>query len=410
VRLPLLKALSQRDFATLWVGQTISLFGDGVFGVALAWQALQMSSPTATLGVVLAVRSVARVGVLLVGAAMADRYQKRLLMLLGDVLQMVAVAALAYVLQEGVIQVWQLIVVSSASGIGSGIFLASSSAIVPELVGPDYLPSANSLRSSSLLLAEDLVGPAVGGSLIATAGTAVAFSLDAVTFFASILALLLIRSRGVARESVTTSMFSGIKEGIRYVVRTPWIWVSLLVVGTVGNFASTGPLPVLIPLFVRDHLGEGADVLGLVFAGFGLGGLAGAVVIGSKRLASDSVVPAYLGWGCSALALGALAFAPNAIVAAGILAVAGFGGQIAEVIWTTLLQRVVPPRLLGRVISTDWLVSLSLQPLGVTIAAPAAAFFGVGGALIMGSLLSTTAMAGGLASPAVRNIHGWMEE
>ena len=404
MRIPFLRALSQRDFATLWVGQTISLLGDGVFGVALAWQALQMPSPTAALGTVLTVRSVARVVVLLLGAAVADRYQKRLLMLLGDALQMIAVAVLAYVVAQGDLQLWLLVAVGGVTGIGSGIFLASSSAIVPELVGEEHLQSANSLRSSSLLFASELMGPALGGVLVEAAGTATAFSLDAATFCASILALLLIRSRRPAQRIATTNVVSDVKEGIQYVRATPWIWISLLAVGTVGNFASFGPLPVLVPLFVQDHLRESSGALGFIFAGFGLGGLAGAVVTGSRRLSLASARPAYLGWGSSALALGMLAFAPNAAIAACILAVAGFGGQIGEVVWATLLQRHVPSQLLGRVVSTDWLVSLSLQPLGVAVAAPVAGALGVSGALIVGALLSTTAMAAGLSSSAVRHL------
>lgn len=404
MRIHLLKALTQRDFAILWVGQTISLFGDGIFGVALAWQALQLPSPAAALGVVLVVRSVTRVAVLLVGGALADRYQKRLLMLAGDVLQMAAVAVLAYLVAEGALQVWQLAIVAGVTGMGSGIFLASSSALVPELVTEEHFQSANSLRSSGMLLASDLVGPAVGGVLVAASGTATAFTIDAGTFLASILALTLIRPRRALREQVSATVFSDVREGFGYVIRTPWIWISLLAVGTVGNFASFGPLPVLIPLFVRDHLNAGADVLGFVFAGFGLGGVAGAIAMGSIPVSLKSAAPAYLGWGSSALALGGLAFAPNAAVAAALLGIAGFGGQMAEVVWGTLLQKLVPGRLLGRVTSTDWLVSLSLQPLGVALAAPVVGWIGVTGALVAGSALSTTAIAAGIASPAVRNL------
>jgi len=404
MRLPFLRALSQRDFAMLWTGQTISQIGDGMSGVALAWQALQFPSPAAVLGLVLVVRSVARVVTLLVGGAVADRNSKRLLMLGGDVLQMVAVGALAYVIAYEGLEVWQLAVVAGASGIGSGIFLASSSAIVPELVSDEYFQSANSLRSSSMLLSSELVGPAVGGVLIATFGTATAFAVDAATFLASIVALSLIRPLRATEQGPRTTIIGDVKEGIRYVARTPWILISLIAVGTVGNFVSYGPLPVLIPLLVRDHLQGGADVLGFVWAGFGVGGLLGAVVMGSLRVPLTSAVPAYIGWGSSAVALGLLGFAPNAVVAAVLLGAAGFAGQMAEVIWVTLQQTLVPRRLLGRVTSLDWLLSLSLQPLGVGLAAPVATAIGVTGALALGAGISTTAMTLGACSRAVRKL------
>lgn len=404
MRIPILRALSQRDFAKLWAGQTVSLIGDGIFTVALAWQALQLPSPTAALGIVLVVRSVMRVATLLIGGALADRYQKRLLMLGADALQLIAIAVLAYIVAEQHLEVWHLAIVAGTTGIGSGVFLASSSALVPELVTEDHFQSANALRSSSDLFAYELVGPAVGGILVATVGTAAAFAVDATTFLASIFALLSIRPRRLVRDERSSTLLSDVKEGIRYVARTPWIWISLVAVGTVGNFASFGPLAVLIPLFVRDHLHGGAAVLGFVWAGFGIGGLLGAIFSGSIRIRLSSAVPAYVGWATSAVALGVLAFAPNALVAAIILGVAGFGGQIGEVIWDTLLQTLVPRRLLARVTSTDWLLSLTLQPVGLALAAPVAGWMGVGGALIVGAALSTSAMAAGAASSAVRNL------
>lgn len=404
MRVPFLRALTQRDFAILWVGQTVSLIGDGIFGVALAWQALQLPSPTAALGIVLVVRSLMRVATLLVGGALADRYQKRLLMLGGDALQLIAVGTLAYIVAEQNLQLWQLTTVGAVTGIGSGIFLASSSAFVPELVAEEHFQSANSLRSSGMLFASELAGPAIGGILIASLGTAVAFTIDAATFLASILALVFIRPRHIVAKERSGSLLTEVKEGFGYVARTPWIWISLLAVGTIGNFASYGPLAVLIPLFVSNHLHAGADALGFIWPGFGVGGLLGAVIMGSIRVPLSSAIPAYLGWGGSAVALGLLALAPNTLTAAVILGIAGFGGQLAEVIWATLLQTLVPRRLLGRVTSTDWLVSLTLQPLGLALAAPVAGWIGIAGALMLGAGLSTSAIAVGGASSSIRNL------
>lgn len=404
MRLPLLAALRQRDFAIAWAGQTVSLFGDGIFGVALAWQALEMPSGTATLGAALAIRAVARVAVLLVAGALADRYDKRLPVVSADALQLISVGALAYLVSTDLVQQWHIIVVAIMTGVGSGVFLGSSNALIADIVQEEHLQSANSLRSSGMLFAFDLLGPALGGILVAALGTAAAFTVDAATFAVSIAALLAIR---VPRAAITeTTLMSDVKEGIGYVGRTPWIWVSLLAVGTIGNFAAFGPIAVLIPLFVRDGIGGGAEVLGFVFAGYGLGGVLGALFMGSVRLPLKNPVPAYLGWGLSAVSLGVVAFAPNALAAAVCLAVSSFAGQIGEVTWATLLQRFVPRRLLGRVTSTDWLVSLSLQPLGLAIAAPVAAVLGVGGALLAGAGLATAAIAAGLATPAIRHMQG----
>ena len=404
MRAPFLRALSQRDFAILWAGQTVSLLGDGIFTVAVAWQALRFSSGAATLGAVLVARSVARVAVLLVSGPLADRYQKRLLILAGDTFQMLAVAALAYVTAAGDLKSWQLAAVAAANGAGSAVFLVSSSAMVPELVDEEHFQSANSLRTSSMLLAQDLLGPAAGGVLVAAVGTATAFAIDAGTFLASILALVFIRPRRRVQEQEAGSILTEAREGLRYVRGAPWIWVTLVAVGTVGNFTSFAPLVVLVPLFVEGHLGEGAATLGFVFTGYGVGGLLGAITIGSLRLRLTTTLPAYAGWIAGSVGFGLLAFAPNALVAAILLGLAGFCAEIGEVVWTTLLQKFVPAHLLGRVTSTDWLVSLSLTPLGVGLAAPVAGIIGVRSTLVAGAVLSTAAMAVALTFPAVRRI------
>ena len=397
------KALTQRDFTILWVGQTISLLGDGIFTVALAWQALELPNGTVALGVVMIVRSVARVATLLVGGALADRYQKRFLILFGEVLQMVAVAALAYLVATDQLELWELTTVAGVAGVGSGIFLASSSAIVPELVDENYYQSANSLRSSAFLMASDLLGPALGGVLIAAFGTATAFAIDAATFVASIFALLMIRSRRIETELEKTSFFREVREGISYVLKKPWLWVSLLAVGTVGNFVAYGPLPVTIPLLIQEDLGGGASDLGFVLAGFGVGGLFGALVGGALKFRRRTPVPAYIGWMTCAMALGLLAFSPNVAVAGLLFGIAGFAGQIAEVAWVTLQQTLVPARLLGRVTSTDWLLSLSLQPAGVALASPVASLIGVTGTIFAGATIAVAACAVGLTVPSVRD-------
>ncbi|MFN2586722.1 MAG: MFS transporter [Actinomycetota bacterium] len=404
MRVPLLRALSQRDFAVLWTGQTISQIGDGIFTVALTWQALRLSSGAAALGAVLAVRSVSRIAVLLVSGPLADRYQKRLLMLGGDVLQMVAMTALAYVATTGDVKAWQLGAAAAASGAGSAVFLSSSSAIVPELVAEEHFQSANSLRSSSGLLAMDLLGPAIGGVLVATVGVAAAFAIDAATFLASIAALAFVRPRRRVSQAPAASLVAEAREGLRYVRRTPWVWITLFAVGTVGNFVSYAPLVVLVPLFVESHVGGDAATLGFVLTGYGVGGLLGAVAIGSAPLRLTSTVPAYAGWIGGAVFFGTFAAAPDAATAALLLAAGAFCGEIGEVVWATLLQKFVPGYLLGRVTSTDWLVSLSLSPVGIALAAPAASTLGVRTTLVAGAAIATAAMLAAIASPRTRRI------
>lgn len=404
VNLAFLRALSQRDFGLLWIGQTISLLGDGIFTIALAWQALELSGDPRTLGLVLLTRSGGRLVILLLGGAVADRIQRRLLLLIGDLIQAVAVGSVAVLTSAGNLQVWHLIILAAITGAGSGIFLAASTALVPQLVSEDFLPSANSLTSTSRLLTGDLLGPAVGGLVVSALGTAMAFFLDAASFLASVVALVLIRPREL-EAGPRARLLRGMREGFSYVRQRPWLWVTLLAVGTVGNFVAFGPLSVLVPLLIRGRMGAGADALGLAFAGFGAGGVAAAVLVGSIRLPERTIVPALLGWTLSSLAIAALGIAPNVLAVAVLIAVAGFCSEGAQVVWVTLLQKFVPERLLGRVTSIDWFVSLSLQPLGVGLAGAAAGILGVGGALMAGGLLAAAADAVGFLRAGVRRLN-----
>jgi predicted MFS family arabinose efflux permease len=402
VNLSFFRALSQRDFAMLWGGQTISLFGDGIFTIALAWQALELSGSATTLGLVLLVRSAARILILLLGGAMADRVQRRALMLIGDLVQAVAVGTVAYLIGTGQLHVWHLVVLGAITGAGSGILLAAATALVPQLVTEEFLASANSLTSTSRLLAFQLIGPAVGGILVASIGTTAAFSVDAASFLASIAALIFVRPRALSGAS-SGALLTDIKEGFSYVKERSWLWVTLLAVGTVGNFAAYGPLSVLVPLLVRSLHG-GADSLGLAYAGFGVGGVGAAVVSGSIRLPRDTSAWAFLGWVVSGIALAGLGLAGNVLTVAVLLAVVGFFNEAAQVIWVTLLQIHIPERLLGRISSIDWFVSLSLQPLGLGLAGPAAAALGVSGALVVGGTIAASAAALGFLRPGVRDL------
>jgi Transmembrane secretion effector len=305
-------------------------------------------------------------------------------------------------ISTGHLQVWHLAVLGAITGAGSGILLAAATALVPQLVTEEFLPSANSLTSTSRLLAFALVGPAIGGILVAALGTTVAFSVDAISFLASITALGMIRPRAL-QAAPSAALLTDVKEGFSYVRKRPWLWVTMLAVGTVGSLVAYGPLSVLIPLLVRSHHG-GADSLGLAYAGFGVGGVAAAVISGSVRLPRKTSSLAFLGWVVAGLGIAALGLATSIITIAALLAVVGFFNEAAQVIWVTLLQIHIPERLLGRISSIDWFVSLSLQPLGLGLAGPAAAALGVGGALVVGGAMAASSAALGFLRPGVRDL------
>ena len=178
-------ALSSRQFALLWSGQAVSQIGDGVFTIALAIEAIDLTHSASGLAYILAARTLPAVLLVLVGGVVCDRLSRRIVMLAADVLRGVAVGAIAYLVATHQAAEWQLIVLSVIFGIGDAFFQPASNAIIPDIVEADLLVSASSLSMTSQQFGTSLVGPALGGVVVAAIGISGSFAFDAGTFVVS---------------------------------------------------------------------------------------------------------------------------------------------------------------------------------------------------------------------------------
>ncbi len=397
----LLQALRHRDFRLFWVGQNISLIGDGIFNVALVWQTLELSSTPAALTVVTLARFGPRLALLLVGGAVSDRISRRRLMLITDLVQGLGVGSIAVLSATGSLAIWHLAALAAVVGAANAFYLPTITAIVPELVPRDELVNANALRAGGQLLTQDLVGPAVGGVLVAAAGSDAAFALDAMSFAVSFAFLCAIRIRHRGQPS-TEGFRRHFMEGFAYAKGRRWLWVSL-VTTAFGNLLVSGSLSILIPLTVRNQLGGGAPELGAYFASLGLGGGLGILVTSRIRMRQRRVPAAFGAWGVSAVALAAVGLAPSVAMVVLCGAVLGAGLQYGNVMWETLLQEAVPQRILGRVTSFDWFVSLALQPVSLALATPVAVTFGSPRAVTAAGLLNMVVLISGYTRRGVRD-------
>ncbi|WP_298340242.1 MFS transporter [Ferrimicrobium sp.] len=316
-------ALSSRQFALLWSGQAVSQIGDGVFTIALAIEAIDLTHSASGLAYILAARTLPAVLLVLVGGVVGDRLSRRIVMLAADVLRGGAVGAIAYLVATHQAAEWQLIVLSVIFGIGDAFFQPASNAIIPDIVEADLLVSASSLSMTSQQFGTSLVGPALGGVVVAAIGISGSFAFDAGTFVVSSVCLLLMAATP-RRKEVNEAMISQIRKGLAYCRRQKWMWRSLGPV-SLFNFAAVGIVGVLTPVLVRRVMHGSAVDLGLVFALGGLGGLVGALVVprwGSRRrpITFMSMV-----WGLGGIALLGLGFSPNPWWVAGFVAVPSFG-------------------------------------------------------------------------------------
>ena len=294
-RVRLFAPLAVRDYRLLVGGMSVSLLGDGLFLVALAWQVYALSNaPTALASVGIAM-TIPTIVCLLIGGAVSDRHDRRLVMLCADAVRALALAALAVLSVGGSLQLWELMAVAVVYGAATAFFDPASDALVPELLPPDSLAQANSLDQLIRPLALRLAGPALGGMLVGAIGVGWAFGLDAASFVVSAATLLAMSParRAVDPAEATRSVRREVAAGLRYVRSQAWLWATL-VSAAIAYLLFMGPTEVLLPFIVKNRLSDGAGALGLVFAAGGLGSLLCAIVIGQRGLPRRSLTFMYI--------------------------------------------------------------------------------------------------------------------
>ncbi len=287
-RFQLLQPLKLREFFLLWSGMTISMLGDGVYFVAIAWQVLRISNSPAALSVVGVAWTAPQVLFLLVGGVISDRIDRRAVMLGADVVRMVAIAGLGALSLSGSLELWHVIALVAFYGAGEAFFMPAFGAIVPEIVPPDQLVQANSLDQFVRPVAFRLLGPAIGGVMVATWGPGRAFLFDAVTFALSAVCILLMRARPRPTQDAGRSIRAEIVAGFGFVRSQTWLW-GTLTAAALAQLCFAGPLQVLVPVVVRNNIGGGAGAYGLILAVGGIGSILASLAIGQQGLPKQEV-------------------------------------------------------------------------------------------------------------------------
>jgi MFS family permease len=398
----LLSPLRHRDFRVLWAGMAVSLLGDGIFLIAIAWESYSLWNAPAALSIVGIGMAVPTVLFLIAGGIVSDRHDRRLVMMWADGVRAVAVAVLAGLVIAGSLQFWELVVLVAIYGSGTAFFTPAFEAVVPDLLPVEDLPAANSLDQFVRPVALRLAGPLLGGTLVA-AGAGLAFAVDAASFGASLVAVAAIRSRPPVRDETNATAFAAVKEGLRFIRRRVWLW------GTLGSAAVAylvflGPTEVLLPYVVKNDLHASAGTLGFVFAAGGLGAVGSAVWMGSRGHPRRGISVMYGTWTLATLAVAGYGLATAAWQL--MLACLVFNAleTAGTIVWATIKQRHVPSSMLGRVSSLDWLISIGLLPVSFALTAPVAAAVGVRATLIGAAVVGATVTLGALFLPGMRDL------
>jgi hypothetical protein len=274
-------------------------------------------------------------------------------------------------------------------------------------VPSDLLTQANSLDQFVRPATWRMLGPAVGGWIIALAGDRVgpAFVVDAATFGVSVASLLLMRARPTGREAEaeTASAWSEVREGFRYVRSQTWLWGTLLA-ATFAYLAFLGPTEVLLPHVVKFEMHRSAGDLGLILAMGGVGAMSAALYMGHRELPGRNMTFIYVVWTASTLSIAGYGLARlpwQAMVACFLFNTLEGAGTI---VWITTKQRLVPNRLLGRVSSLDWFISIGLLPVSLALTPPVAAAIGARATLVWAGVLGAAVTFAFLFLPGLRDV------
>lgn len=379
-----------RNYRLFWFGQLFSVTGTWVQRIAQAWLVLQLTDSSFALGLVNALQFMPMMFLSLFGGVFADRLPKRKVLIATQSAMSFQALTLALLVSSGAIQVWHIYVLAALLGLATSFDNPTRQAFVIELVGPKDIPNAVALNSSLFNTAR-IVGPSVGGALIAAFGIAVPFFVNAVSYLAVIGGLLLMRPEDFhdvprpARGPVLTRM----REGISYAIRTPEVAFVLIVLGFLGTFGYQ--FTVLLPLIARYVLDTGALGFGGLLTAMGAGSLVAALSMAYLNRPTERML--LVGATAFTILLGLVGLSTMLPLTVGILILLGAASITFTATANSRLQLLAPGELRGRVMSLYIFLFAGTAPIGALALGTFAEHLGVRVAVGIMTLICTIGLA-----------------
>jgi MFS family permease len=382
-----LRAFRHRNYRLFYAGQGTSLVGTWMQSIAQAWLVLELTNEPLALGLVAAAQFVPVLVLGLFGGIVADALPKRRTLMIIQLGMAVLAIVLFALTVAGVIEVWMVLVLAFLLGTLNAFEMPVRQAFTVELVGKPDIPSAIGL-SASMFNTSRILGPAIGGLVIAAAGVEMAFLLNALSFGAVLVAYAVMRESElypvtrIQRPGSAGDVLRSLREGLLFVRRTPVILLGVTTVGLVAMLAMN--FQVLVPILARDVLGVGAEGFGFLMAASGVGSLLASFWLAfGKGIRPGVTVGGAILIGAAVTGLG---MTTSYAMAAALLFFGGMGGIAMAVSANVTNQLTAPDELRGRVIGVHTTIFVGSTPVGGLIAGTIASLAGVQAAFLIGGL------------------------
>lgn len=379
----MLRALRYRNFQLFFGGQLISLIGTWMDNIAEAWLVYRMTHSSLLLG---AVAFAGQIPVFLlapIGGMAADRWNRRYIVIATQATSMVLAMILALLTLSGRVRVWEVMMLASLMGVVNAFDIPTRQAFLVEMVGREDLMNAIALNSSMFNGAR-IIGPAIAGILVATVGEGWCFFANSVSYIAVIAGLLMMHIARTPSDLMQAPPLERIAEGFRFVRDTAPIRALLMLLGLVSLVAM--PYSVLMPIFAARILHGNARTLGVLMGATGVGALAGALTLATRKGVRG--LGRWVALACSGFGVSLILFSFSRwyLISVLLLVPVGFMMMVQMASSNTLIQAMVPDRLRGRTMAVYSMMFMGMAPLGALLSGALAEHIGAEWTVALGGV------------------------
>jgi DHA3 family tetracycline resistance protein-like MFS transporter len=372
-RIRALRPLASQDYRLLFAAVGIEVFGTGMWTIVMVFQVLALDDSPLALSAVATGMSLGLFAFSVLGGVVADRLSKRRIIITVQGCTAAVMTVVAVLSLTETIELWHVGAASFAMGAGSAFFYPAYSAYLPQVLPPEQLLAANGLEGALRPSMGQGLGPALGGIVVGMFFPAIGALIVAASYAIAFILTLFLSRRDelttVTSPEQRTSVWGDLRTGVNYVARTRWLlWT--LIFGSSLALIIQGPIEVLLPFITRDRFEDAESTFGFLLAALGIGGAIGSLVVSSLKLPRRYLTFMIACWGGGTLPLAVIGVADNLILMLSALFIVGAATGAGVVIWGTLLQRLVPLDMIGRVASLDFFVSIAFMPVSIAIAGP----------------------------------------